>query len=450
MTFDKICRGSLIGEAHNKGLYVAPEATAAKRGTHVSNRSYKLETTNPASRRSQQRAVEPTQTFKTQNWFRHDHHEQDDRDPRVSRDNFSHRYWRQASGRSPAPAAQGTQFCPREKDNSSRLPKTATEYLGNGYPISNEESCSATKCQAKNTENHDVAPAEGQNPTFHDSVDWMTYSTPRDHVIWARTTKKQKDRLEYLKKKRSTSMLGDGPADVVITNSVDNVPSKGKKSFPSNRSDAAKLLEQDPSHPMEKRSERKHAFDEDPQGQDLSTGPANTGLRSAHRSSQEVHEALSWDEKNRNGNHAARMTVPSKVVVGGMIRSSDVVGRRSALGCIGHAENNTLVAAAGASPRGPARSGRDHRNSDAFHSHMSVPNLETPQSPVFGNVKYMNTANEFPNKVYSYPSGSMIPSILPKSFAYAQGQGLRPCKNRALGLFSPITPFIFNPTIRQR
>lgn len=428
MTFDKICRGSVIGEAHNQGMFVAPESNSAKRGTHVSNRSYKLETTQPAERGGIQRQT--TQTFKTQDWFRHDNRQDDTSS--FSKDCFSPRYWRQANGRAPAPAAAGTQFMCRDKDGSLRSAETDLDRRKEEPAVKRRATAAAVPTETEGT----------KNPTFRNSVDWMAFSSPREHYRWAdSSTSKEQTRHEYLKKKQATTTLhgGNEENNGQLTNAVDNIPSKGKKSFSSTGHDAKKLLRQDPTVLAEKRSERKHAFQKDSAPQNTAA-VAPHGTRPGHRSSQEVHEALNWRGKTED--HS-----PSRVVIGGKtLRNIDCAGRRHAQECAGHAENNTEAAAAGASPRGRVR---DHRNSDSLRQHIA-PNAEAPKYIKAGNVPTaMSSSLPVQNRIYAYPTGSTIPSGLPKTFSYGQSQGLQPCQNRAIGLFSPFNPMVqFNPPAR--
>jgi len=320
--FDKICRGSLIGEVHNKGLYVKHEPSQAKRGTHVSIRSNKLETTPPTPVGLQHpREQEPTQTFRTStNWFKHDApavpqqmqkskmasnpiaHDttyyctstkeirpitsrQADHDGSQhtqkwgSKDEFSPRYWRQASCLAPAPAPQEIQFQQRKnlknreaakelrrssKDNKESF---SQEILYENAEEGGFESRNATKAYSIDTKTRDDTVDERiNNPTFKNSVDWMAFSSPREKYQWAKhkTTQKEQSRHDFLKKKQQSKIAEMQQEDEkpIYTNSVNLIPSKGKKSFPERRSECQLLIQQDPNKPEERRSMRRHEFSE--------------------------------------------------------------------------------------------------------------------------------------------------------------------------------------------
>jgi len=465
MGFDKICRGSLIGEAHNKGLYVAPERSRARRGTHVSSRSYKLETT---AMPQTAREIEPTQTYKTHNWFRHDtagedHHD----DVRISKDLFSPRYWRQAGSLGPAPAPRRTEFRNKHKEDAHG----DACYTFKRIADENKQSEGRLLTQEDNSRS---------NPTFNNSVDWMAYSSPREKLVWAKSAK-EKWRHEFLKQKRSTMTLNEDhefhPPTAVLTNSVNNVPSKGKKSFPSRQSECARLLQQDPSQPQERRSERRHQFSYAPEprtsrtevslptnyevGQgmagalvsqdnvqtaqqdshqhddDLASNNQNMSavdadVRPGHRTSVEVRDAMAWG--NRKIEQLPNST--TKFLVGSELRQSGC-GKRASRVCLDHSKSNMInIAAAGASPREI----RDHRNSDVLRAHLSVPNLDYNKDFSKGGMAAVmnHTLNQNHNQSISFPSGSGIPSGLSKNFSYLQSFQVQPYRNRGFGIFSPL------------
>jgi len=486
MGFDKICRGSLIGEAHNKGLYVAPELSHARRGTHVSSRSYKLETTATSDN---PREIEPTQTFKTQNWFRHDASEEknhsDDVRPNTQ---FSPRYWQHASSLAAAPAPRRTEFRSSKNKNTRH---EANRHLARDikpeadHPNGESSVCiTSSKAMPREDESatqwREMAQQEDNskpNPTFNNSVNWMSFSSPREKLVWAKTAK-EKWRLEFLKQKHASNSLKTTEQETItkelttIHNSVDNMASKGKKSFPSLQSEAALLLQQDPGQPLERKSGRRHQFTYDPEPRSSKKGsqppssyqvghgiggeesfqdasamhdpkqaeyylhqntPApDADVRPGHRTSTEVQDAMIWG----NGTiEKEPKNTESKFVVGGEIRLSGC-GKRASRSCLDHSKfNMTNIAAAGVSPRQT----RDHRNSDVLRAHLSMPKLDYNRH--FSKGAVMNNSFSFGG------SGSGIPLGLSKNCSYLESSLVQQCKNRGFGVFSPLqvlnTPVLF-------
>ncbi|CAE8655878.1 unnamed protein product, partial [Polarella glacialis] len=98
---DKICRGSRVGNAHNLGTWDQMDHAKSRfgRGSHVAMTHNKLDNTAPPQRLSLSQS-RSTDTFRSQEWFRHDGIAKDG--PGRSPSLTSPRFARGAFGMSPA------------------------------------------------------------------------------------------------------------------------------------------------------------------------------------------------------------------------------------------------------------------------------------------------------------------------------------------------------------
>jgi len=360
MTFDKICRGSLIGEAHKQGLYVAPDSSMHR---HSSSRQLAES--------------------------RDDWYERNDYTRQVNKRAdcvLSPRWQRGARGRGPAPAPKKTQFISRDGGNVNPIVDDRASPRQSGRRRS-EGVVSAAEFESN-------APV---SPTYRNSEKWMMFSAPRDNF-----------RLDQKEVKReSRNNLIDPPETHVIANSVNGLPTKGKKQMPLKSCDAQRLLRQDDSYPVERRSVRKHNFDD-------------TNGRSAHRISQEVADAFKW-----SGVKKEEEVRDMKVIIGDKVKNVEVSGRRSGKD-IGTGHHFTGKVA-GASPRVHIK---DHHNSDNMRAHLAHHECKVKQP------------------IATFNSGSTINAGLPRTFSFARSLNVQPYHGRALGLFSPSMPQLFNPPPR--
>lgn len=97
---DKICRGSAIGDAHNQGSWAdvsPPVENRNHRGTHICGTSLKLENTSPGAQQKHLQR-QSSDTFRSQDWFRHDLCGRDLRVADVPQ--LSPRFWQSGERRS--------------------------------------------------------------------------------------------------------------------------------------------------------------------------------------------------------------------------------------------------------------------------------------------------------------------------------------------------------------
>jgi len=117
-----------------------------------------------------------------------------------------------------------------------------------------------------------------------------------------------------------------------------------------------------------------------------------------------------------------------KVIIGGKVKNVEVSGRRSAMD-IGTGHHFTGKVA-GASPRGHIK---DHHNSDNMRAHLATKSQDECK------VK---------QPIHTFNSGSTINAGLPRNFSFSRSLNVQPYHGRALGLFSPSSPQLFNPPLR--
>jgi hypothetical protein len=212
---DKICRNSAVGQAHSTGSWLdlpCSDTANTARGRHVTGCSYKLENTSPRPDFTNGHS-RISDTFKSQEWFRHD---RSGPDPPSAMPQFSPRFHRDARGHSPAPAAEkgmtfrsksyrslgkegsaeqqgptraksvgmlGVQFpdpydvevftmdgarSPRDGMRSPRSPR-------NGFPRSPPAAGQRGRDQSER-DDPSQAQARSRSPTYDCSDDWMSWT----------------------------------------------------------------------------------------------------------------------------------------------------------------------------------------------------------------------------------------------------------------------------------
>jgi len=289
-TFDKICRGSLIGEVRNQGYDLTYEPSVARRGTHVSTRSYKLETTQLEVGKHP-REVEPSQTFRTSNWFKHDVGIRSTRPPPClgRNDPISHTNDGSQSARGPrSQSARVHDIIDRAQScdpGGLRSPGPLQRNLTHNIVTRNEWKAPSGETSISL---YDPSPAprrilafsptvgkrdestDSNNPTFRNSVDWMSFS-PRDmEKLPTRKTlvKEPTVKHEFLREKGS--IIAHEPLceekPMYMNSGNQKHVLGGKKPFPGKRAECRIFLNlREPvlSRVAEarKRAEKRHEFE---------------------------------------------------------------------------------------------------------------------------------------------------------------------------------------------
>lgn len=315
---DKICRGSQVGEAHTQGSWADNVADTSRtaRGTYVTHLSHKLETTSPrCNQRQIKRDHYTSDTFRSQDWFRHDTLSKTPDMPQLSP-----RFWKGANALSPAPSPRSRARLGSSKSTralSKAGQKTEESYIDEKSPRGPVRSRSEGLLSPRSTVNQYNAisprdtidnvtrpgrprprvivtgPDEGSeacsearrgSPTFRASEAWMGYSSPRNPPHNKNMFAEAKDGalLDPVQPRRLqgralsgriTEQSEDWRAGVddyeknssapVIANSINFVHSKGKKTnITKDEANAKRRLMLDPSQQDLRRSERRHDFPE--------------------------------------------------------------------------------------------------------------------------------------------------------------------------------------------
>jgi len=336
----------------------------------------------------------------------------------------------------------------------------------------------------------DIRPTKRTlSPTYFASENWMTYSSPRLQTEAADTaglmpsrnfsskgqkkhTGRQAESSAFWNPARS-EISGEPElpptADYPITNSINHVPSKGKKTnmFRATQvGGASRRLHQDKSEPEPFRSERQHNFPTHPQSlqqmeefrlsprlQVLSSRSPDEVIDMQHRTSAEMASSM-MPERLESGPNLGQ----TKYMVGNEIVSWANCGRRGAPECFGNiqrvaAQNSKEAGGYQAPPPNSMTNPRDHRNSDLIREHLKsgsinwqerltpAPNampsqLQGPSRRPPPPSSVAGLASD--TRIFSYGDVSCLPSSMPKDTAYLQS-GLKVFKYgaRTPGYFSP-------------
>eukprot|EP00929_Paragymnodinium_shiwhaense_P122849 TRINITY_DN9604_c0_g1_i1.p1 TRINITY_DN9604_c0_g1~~TRINITY_DN9604_c0_g1_i1.p1 ORF type:complete len:634 (-),score=58.24 TRINITY_DN9604_c0_g1_i1:265-2166(-) len=232
---DKITRGSAVGDAHVDGYLNRsfPDTSATARGSHVSERSMKLDNTDvPRSmaddrfpvrhRRSQM----PSDTFRSQDWMSHE--ERSPSKPTDASTVVSPRFWEGGSGgdtpmQSPrARALLGRSksqkvFC-SEQSPDARMP------AGFVHRSSSQSVLPAGAFPRFAGEIRSAAEKRSHSPTYATSENWMAYSSPRQQKKTAEL--EQASPAQASPAQASPAPASPGPAAYPATASVcSNQPS---------------------------------------------------------------------------------------------------------------------------------------------------------------------------------------------------------------------------------
>mmetsp|Transcript_15306 Transcript_15306/g.27285 ORF Transcript_15306/g.27285 Transcript_15306/m.27285 type:complete len:543 (-) Transcript_15306:169-1797(-) len=527
---DKICRGSAIGEAHRSGAWrddVGSQLDTSRtaRGNSVSTHSLKLENTSPRGKPpANSRGAFVSDTFRSQEWFRHDGHSEE-KVPQLSP-----RFWKGANALSPAPGAMQSGRSKSTKDlkageenvnieqrghYSPRAPRSPrggvsrarsegtfikpseafaqkTPSVADGYTETTYSRAQSPRDalfgDTEQTNGESNARQRSPSPTFATSEQWMGYNSgfgtgnkfdvekdapsmpSRNFQSKARRQHSGRVSEETWKPARG-DLAGEPSPPPIIINAVSGAVTKGKKTNIVKDSDNAKRrLRLDQSQTDITRSEKKHSFPTDPQGQRqleemsylsprlFSPGPQQSpppnggsqGSRAPaqdprvvdvqHRTSAEMASSMMPDtaRAKRQLEPVAQAQFESddrKYLVGQELVNWTHHGRRGASDCFSHICQVAAEATADAGGQmlgHPPTSLRDHRNSDVLREHLQAPAAvsrvrQERQQPVV-----------VPLSVYSYGDISSLPSTMPKDTAYLHS-GLKVVK------FGPRTPGYFSP-----
>lgn len=531
---DKICRGSAIGEAHRSGAWRDDvgsllDTSRTARGNSVSTHSLKLENTSPRGKPpANSRGAFVSDTFRSQEWFRHDGHSEE-KVPQLSP-----RFWKGANALSPAPGAMQAGRSKSAKDlkqageenvnieqrghYSPRMPRSPRSPRGglsrarsDGAFIKTgdafvQKAPSMTDDYTETTYSRAQSPREAlfgacepvddfvestarqrsPSPTFATSEQWMGYNSgtgygskfdeerdapsmpSRNFNSKARRQHSGRVSEETWKSPRG-NLAGEPSPPPIILNAVSGAVTRGKKTNIVKDSDNAKRrLRLDQSQSDLTRSEKRHSFPTDPQGQrqleEMSylsprlfsprTQPppqSNGGSQGSrapaqdpriidvqHRTSAEMASSMMPDtarvKRQMEPDVQAQIdTDERKYLVGHQLVNWTQHGRRGASDCF---EQICQVAAEATADAGghlmgyPSTTLRDHRNSDVLRAH-----LQTPGPP---RVRQEPQQQPVVVPVYSYGDISSLPSTMPKDTAYLHS-GLKVVK------FGPRTPGYFSP-----
>ncbi|CAE8631752.1 unnamed protein product [Polarella glacialis] len=320
---DKICRGSRVGNAHNLGTWDQMDHAKSRfgRGSHVAMTHNKLDNTAPPQRLSLSRS-RSTDTFRSQEWFRHDGIAKDGpgRSPSIT----SPRFARGAFGMSPAssptsrrgmqksfssrsfgeergtaaslfyPDGLGPRSPRSPRSPQGKVDAAGVRPLGRGRSEGdlqrvemNERALSPRDClfQDRGPNRKDArspsADGRAKSPTFCSSEHWMGYSYANAPPPQVEVQKMMPSSNFMSKIRRSHSgkitqnsenwlrVAGEDakPTPPVIANSTNFLISRGKKvGLRSDADLAKKLMYVGPdSVPDSARTNRRHAFPSTPQ-----------------------------------------------------------------------------------------------------------------------------------------------------------------------------------------
>mmetsp|Transcript_102443 Transcript_102443/g.181945 ORF Transcript_102443/g.181945 Transcript_102443/m.181945 type:complete len:510 (+) Transcript_102443:65-1594(+) len=496
---DKICRGSRVGTAHDQGTWGQLERSDVgfRRGSHVTTHSPKLENTAPR-RQTTGPAKPSTDTFRSQEWFRHEPRNPSPRSPPLT----SPRFTRGAFGMSPSSSPRngmqksmserllssqdtaarlfGGEPTPRGEKSPRREEKVDPAAMGPAAGLTRgrsegflgfgsagrEMSPRDTLFQDRTRGRPDTSVARSpsatgrtRSPTFNQSEDWWGYSKPKAQEGTAKIDKTMPSsnfsssiRRQHSGKITSNSdnwlrVNGEDakPAPPSIANSQNYYISRGKKTGLLKDADVAKnlmRLEVDKVQDTS-RSNRKHDFQNHPQAMrhmEEFRVFSPRRLESARDTVKDSGRLTAGVQHRTSGEMVASISPePTPVSAPG---EKHVVGFELvdiASSGVRKADNCIKVAAQSGHGYPQARASRHHLNSDTVKEHIQP--VDMPQFTHHSASHKPPTREEASRRVHVYGDFSAPPSTMPKDTAYIHS-GLKVVKyqTRSPGLYSPNAP----------